>query len=108
MNRGDIVTILATSGPARKARPCLVIQRTASLLDAPKISVCPLSSELRFESGVRPLVNPTRENGLLKISQIEIDWIYTYRIERVGTVIGTIDAATMLRVDESLRRWLDL
>lgn len=108
MKRGDIVTIRGSSGPAAKARPCLIAQRTSGLIDAPKITVCPLSSDIRFDVSIRPLINPSSQNGLLKISQVEVDWIYTYQIERVGSVIGTIDESTLRRVDEALRRWLDL
>ena len=63
---------------------CLV---TSTLLDAPVFRIT---------------VDPSPENGLQRISQIEADKIMTVRRERVGRVIGRLDDATMLKVNRAL------
>ena len=57
---------------------------------------------------VRPLVHPTAENGLRRVSQVETDWIFTFPAARLDEAIGSVDDATLRQVDLALRRWLDL
>lgn len=94
--------------PASKARPCVIVQRNSALDTGTKVSVCPLTSRLRGAAGQRPFVAPTAENRLRVPSEVEVDWIFTYPVERIGETIGSLDQATMSAVDEALRRWLDL
>jgi mRNA interferase MazF len=108
LRRGDVVLVRGGAGPAGKLRPCVVIQRTSTLDDAPKITLCPLTSAIRVASSVRPLLQPSPDNGLTEISQVEIDWIYTYRADRIERTVGSIADADMLQIDQALRRWLDL
>ncbi len=109
MKRGAVVVVRATNSPASKSRPCIVVQHDATLeIDPPKVTVCPLSSVLRGPEGGRPLLTPSDANGLRVPSEVEIDWLYTFPIERIGSVIGQIGNAGMLRIDEALRRWLSL
>ena len=108
MKRGDIVLLRGPEGPAGKPRPCIVVQRTSTLDESPKVTLCPLGSTIRVDATVRPLVNPTPGNGLRRVSQIETDWICTCPLSRLGPVIGTLDDATMQHVDRALRLWLDL
>ncbi len=108
MKRGDIVVVREAGSAAGKARPCVVVQRNAAL-DAPaKATVCPLTSRLRGAIGQRPFVAPTPDNGLRTPSEIEVDWIFTHPVERIGAVIGRVDDPTLEQVDVMLRRWLDL
>jgi mRNA interferase MazF len=94
--------------PAGKARPCLIVQRESTLAESRKVTVCPFTSSVAGSKTGRPLVVPSSENGLRRPSEIEIDWVYTFRIDVVGETIGRLDANTMRMVDEALRRWLDL
>jgi len=75
---------------------------------APKVTVCPLSASIKVGSVVRPLLHPSSANGLKHISQVEIDWVFTYETRRIGRTIGTLDELSMRQVDTALRRWLDL
>lgn len=100
MKRGDLVTI-ALPGDFGKPRPALVIQAdqfdqtgtvtvllvTGSLLDAPLI---------------RQTIDPTPENGLRKNSQVMVDKAMSVRRDRVGSVIGRVDSASMLAVSRAL------
>ena len=108
MKRGDLVLIREPNSPASKARPFVVVQRDSGLDDPTKITACPLTSRLNGLASQRPFVSPSSDNHLSKPSEIQIDWIYTHRIERVDGVIGCLDAATMDAVDRALRNWLHL
>lgn len=108
MKRGDVVLVREPGSPASKARPCVVVQRTSALEAGDKATVCPLTSALRGSAGQRPFVAPTELNGLTRPSEVQVDWIFTHKAERAGTVIGRFDEPTMADVDEALRRWLDL
>lgn len=100
MRRGDLVTV-AAPGDYGKPRPALVIQ--SDLFDAlPSVALCLVTSELRNAPIFRITVDPSPDNGLRDISQIQIDKIVTVPRERVGSVIGRIDDATMLKVNRSL------
>lgn len=100
MRRGDLVTV-AAPGDYGKPRPALVIQ--SDLFDAlPSVALCLVTSELRNAPIFRITVDPGPDNGLRNISQIQIDKIVTVPRERVGSVIGRIDDATLLKVNRSL------
>ena len=102
MRRGDFVTV-AAPGDYGKPRPALVIQ--SDLFDElPSVALCLVTSELRSAPIFRITVDPGPDNGLQNISQIQIDKILSVPRERVGSVIGHLDDATMLKVNRSLDR----
>lgn len=108
MKRGDVILVREPNTPASKARPYVVVQRDSALDDPIKVTGCPLTSTLRGAAGQRPFVAPSADNGLRKPSEVEVDHIYTHPMERIGGIIGHIDAPTMAVIDQALRRWLDL
>lgn len=108
MRRGDVILVREPGTPASKARPYVVVQRDSALEAPQKVTGCPLTSRLRGSAGQRPFVAPSPENGLRVASEVQVDLIYTHPIDRVGGVIGHIDAPTMSAVDQTLRRWLSL
>lgn len=100
MRRGDLVTV-AAHGDYGKPRPALVIQSDHfDVLSS--VTLCLVTSALLDAPVFRITVEPSPENGLQRISQIEVDKIMTVRRERVGRVIGRLDDATMLRVNRAL------
>ena len=100
MRRGDLVTV-AAPGDYGKPRPALVIQ--SDLFEAlPSVTVCLITSELRDAPIFRITVDPTAENGLRRISQIQVDKVMTVARERVGSTIGRLDDASLLKVARSL------
>ena len=100
MRRGDFVTV-ATPGDYGKPRPALVIQSDL-FSELPSVALCLVTSELRNAPIFRISVDPGPYNGLRSISQIQIDKIVTVPRERVGSVIGHVDDATLLKVNRSL------
>lgn len=106
MRRGDIVTA-AAPGDYGKPRPALVIQ--SDLFDAlSSVTLCLVTSTLLDAPVFRITVDPSPENGLQRISQIEVDKIMTIKRERVGRVIGRLDDATMVKVNRSLAAFIGI
>ena len=108
LTRGDVVLVAGGSGPAGKPRPCVIVQRTSTIDASGKVTVCPLTSGVRVGPPARPIVHPTADNRLKHVSEVEVDWLFTYRIDRIGPTIGRLDPHVMRAVDRALRRWLDL
>ncbi len=102
------MTVRERGSPAAKSRPCIIVQHSDTLEGPPKITVCPLTSRLQGASGARPLAVPTPENGLRVACEAQYDWIYTHPIGSIGKRIGTIEIDVLNRIDDALRRWLDL
>jgi len=100
MRRGDVVTV-AAPGDYGKPRPALVIQ--SDLFGAlPSVTLCLVTSTLRDTPIFRITVDPSPANGLQRVSQIQVDKILTVARERIGSVIGRLDDATLLKVNRSL------
>jgi mRNA interferase MazF len=106
MRRGDIVTV-AAQGDYGKPRPALIIQ--ADLFNRlSSVTLCLVTSTLLDAPVFRITVDPSPENGLQRISQIEVDKIMTVRRERVGRVIGRLDDATLVKVNRSLAAFIGI
>ena len=100
MRRGDLVTV-AAPGDYGKPRPALIIQSDL-FDDVPSVTLCLVTSTLRETPLFRITVDPSPENELQRISQIQVDKVTTVARERVGGVIGRLDDAAMLKVSRSL------
>lgn len=100
MRRGDVVTV-AAPGDYGKPRPALVMQSDL-FEELPSVTLCLVTSELRAAPIFRITVDPSPENGLRRVSQVEVDKVLTVARARVGASIGRLDDATMLKVNRSL------
>jgi mRNA interferase MazF len=108
VKRGDFVIAREPGTDASKARPCLVIQSDDLIDSAVTITICPLTSTLRGTDLIRIPVSPDSANGLRKASEIAIDRVQFVPKSRIATVAGHASASLLNRVDDALRRWLDL
>lgn len=108
MKRGDVVLVRGRVGAVTKARPCVIVQRTAALAGATKVTACPLSSTMVPDNPIRPPIEPTPANGLRRISQVEVDWIFTESVGAIGPTIGTVSEVEMRAIGHAIRLWLDL
>jgi mRNA interferase MazF len=106
MRRGDLV-VVAAPGDYGKPRPALVLQ--SDFFDEhPSVTLCLVTSTLRDTPMFRITVDPSPENGLQRISQVQVDKVMTLARERVGKVIGRLDDAAMLKVSRSLAVFLGI
>ena len=104
MKRGDLVTI-ALSGDYGEPRRALVIQ--SDCFDAhPSITILPVTSELREAPLFRVRIEPTRDNGLRKTSDVMVDKTQTIAREKIGKTIGRLDDESMLAVNRALAVFL--
>jgi mRNA interferase MazF len=106
MTRGDLVTI-AVAGDYGKPRPALVVQADA-FQALSSVTVLRLTSELHDWPTFRVTVQPSEANGLRTLSQVMIDRAIALPREKIGTVFGRIDDATMLAVSRALSAFFDL
>ena len=100
MKRGNIVTI-ALTGDYGKPRPGLIIQ-SDYFLETGSVTILPLTSHLIDAPLFRILIEPTEINGLNKPSHIMIDKLYTTNRDRIGNIIGHIDAKLLIEIERAL------
>jgi mRNA interferase MazF len=99
--RGDVVLMIAPR-ELGKPRPAVVIQTDALGDETSTILVCPLTSDLTDNLPIRPLIDPTAENGLRIRSQVMTDKLSAIRRDRIRATIGALDAAATESVDRAL------
>jgi len=108
VKRGDIVLASGRGDFATKPRPALVVQSDVYNDAHGSVSLCPITSVLIGPSFFRLAIEPTDRNGLDRSSEIQIDKIQSVRRTGITDVTGSIELELQDRVDEALRRWLDL
>ncbi|WP_333824190.1 type II toxin-antitoxin system PemK/MazF family toxin [Pinisolibacter sp.] len=106
MRRGDLVTV-ALPGDFGKPRPALIVQ-SDQFRETGTVTVLLLSSTLVDAPLIRPALQPTPENGLLKPSQVQVDKAMSVKRDRIGRVIGHLDDEAMLAVTRSLALFLGI
>ena len=107
MKRGDIVKI-AMQGDFGKPRPALLIQADAFNETHATVTVLLISSLLIDAPLFRIDLEPEPENGLNKLSQIQVDKIMTVKREKIGDVIGSLSDSAMVKVNRALAVWTGL
>lgn len=106
MMRGDLVTI-AVQGDFGKPRPALVIQADAFGEHA-SVTVLPVTGTLIAAPLLRITIQPNAGNGLRQASQVMIDKAVTVKRDKLGHVIGRIDANAMVEVERCLAVFLGI
>jgi mRNA interferase MazF len=107
LRRGDLV-VVALPGDFGKPRPALILQSDLFLAAHPSVTVLPITSEIRDAPLFRIAVEPSRSNGLRKVSQIMVDKPMTFRRDKIGASIGRLDDDLLVRVNRALVLWLGL
>ena len=107
MKRGDIVKI-AMQGDFGKPRPALLIQADSFNETHATVTVLLISSMLIDAPLFRIDLEPEPENGLNKLSQIQVDKIMTVKREKIGDVIGALSDSVMVKVNRALAVWTGL
>ncbi len=106
MTRGDLV-VVAMPGDFGKPRPALVIQSDAFAMTG-TVTVLLMSGTLVDAPLIRPTVQPTPQNGLMKPSQVQIDKAMSVKRDRIGAPIGRLDEDTMVAATRSLALFLGI
>lgn len=105
--RGDVV-LCAAPGDFGKPRPAVVVQSDAVNATHPSTTLCPLTSAWVDAPLFRPVVEPTRDNGLRERSQVMVDKVTSLANHRITDNIGRLDATGLHAVDAALAFWLGL
>jgi mRNA interferase MazF len=101
VKRGDVVVIVAP-GDVGKPRPAIVIQADELGDQTTSVIVCPMSSELVGTPLLRPIVEPSVQNGLRARSQVMTDKLVALRRDRIRQTIGTLEEEARERLDRAL------
>jgi mRNA interferase MazF len=107
LKRGDIVTI-AAPGDYGKPRPALVIQADVFNDIHGSITVVPLTSTIVDAPLFRITLDPSRQNGLNRVSQIMVDKVLTLPREKIVKRVGRLGNTHMIRVGRALSVWLGM
>ena len=92
---------------AGKPRPAVIVQADR-VQTREEVLVCPFTTHLIDADLYRPTVLPTDSNGLKAPSQMMTDKIAPAVIGRIGSVIGRLDSADILRLNVALALVLDI
>jgi mRNA interferase MazF len=107
LKRGDLVTI-AAPGDYGKPRPALIVQADVFNNIHASITVVPLTSTIIDAPLFRITLDPNRQNGLNRVSQIMVDKVLTLPREKIGKRVGHLGNTIMNRVGRALSLWLGM
>ena len=107
MRRGDIVTV-ALPGDFGKPRPAVVVQSDLFAGHA-TVTVLPVTSTVIPSMPLFRLpIEPSPDNGLQAPSCVMVDKTMSVRAGRLGSMIGRLDEADMIRVNRAMALFLGI
>lgn len=101
IRRGDVVAV-AASGDYGKPRPAVVVQSDSFPDTHASVIICQMTSSLADAPDFRVTIEPSRENGLQRVSQVLADIPTTVRRERIGSRIGRLRRADVQRLNRTM------
>jgi mRNA interferase MazF len=107
MKRGEVWTSAGGNDYAGKPRPVVILQDDR-FSETASITICILTSTVTETSVIRPLIAPTRSNGLRAASQLMVDKVTTVPKTKMGRRIGQLDDADLLRLNQAVIVFLGL
>jgi mRNA interferase MazF len=107
VKRGDVVLLVA-QGDMGKPRPGVIVQANELGDTTNSVLVCPMSSDVSEFHHLRPVIQPSPDNGLRLRSQIMTDKINALRRDRVRQVLGSLDDEATERLNSALLTVLGL
>ena len=87
MKRGDVVTV-AVQGDYGKPGPALVALADLFNDTHASVTVLPLTSSIVDAPLFRLTIDPSRQHGLTRVSQVMVDKPISVPREKIGKVIG--------------------
>lgn len=107
MKRGEIWTLAGGSDYAGKPRPCVILQNDA-FAETASVTVCAFTSDPTESPAFRIVIEPTKINGLERISRLMADKITSVPKAKLGKKLGLLSAADIQRMNQSLTLFLGL
>ena len=107
MRRGDILTVAGGKDDAGKPRPVVVVQDDS--FDATdSIIICAFTRDETEAPLFRLAVEPNERNGLRTVCRLMVDKITTVPKSKLGSQIGRLDDADILRLNQAILVFLGL
>ncbi len=100
MKRGDVITV-ALSGDYGKPRPAVIVQSN-TLTQTESVLVCLITSLPVDAAAFRLSIPENSETGLKQRSFVMTDKIVAAKREKCGKIIGRLDSATILALNQLL------
>ena len=98
---------MSGAGYAGRPRPAVIVQDNR--FDATtSITLCVFTTDETEAPLFRLIVTPNERNGLRSVSRLMVEKLTTVPKERLGTRIGRLDAADMVRLNRAVRGLLGL
>ncbi len=88
------------AGYTGKPRPAVIIQDDH--FDTDSVTLCPVTTDPADAPLFRLLIEPDQGNGLDGPSRIMVDRVTAVRRSRLGTKVGVLDDASVLRLNRAL------
>ena len=106
MKRGDLITI-ALQGDYGKPRPVLIIQ-SDFFNQHTSVVVLPITSELRETPLFRFTLEPSKQNGLKKKSQVMVDKVQAVPKEKLSKSFGKVTDSELLEIERLMAVFLGM
>ncbi|MEJ7775349.1 MAG: type II toxin-antitoxin system PemK/MazF family toxin [Nocardioidaceae bacterium] len=100
MRRAEVWTIAGGPDYASKPRPAVIIQDDR--FDTDSVTVCPFTTDPTDAPLFRLGIDPTTANGLHEVSRLMVDKITTVSRTKLGTRIGVLGDADLVRVNRAV------
>jgi len=107
MRRGDIWTVSGGTGYGGKPRPAVVVQDDSFDMTH-SITICSFTTNETDAPLYRPLLEPSKHNGLRASCRIMVDKIVSVPKARSGVRIGRLGDADILRLNRAIVVFLGL
>jgi mRNA interferase MazF len=107
MRRGEIWTVSGGKDYAGKPRPVVIVQDDR--FDATNsVTVCAFTTDPTDAPLIRLPIEPSRGTGLRAASRLMVDKITTVPKSKLGSRIGRIEDADILRLNQAMMVFLGL
>jgi mRNA interferase MazF len=100
VRRGEIWTVSGAADYAGKPHPAVIVQDDR--FDTDSVTVCPFTTDPTEAPLFRLPVEPARDNGLDAASRIMVDKVTTVRRVKLGSKVGALDDADIVRLNRAL------
>lgn len=107
MKRGDVWTAAGGSDYAGKPRPVVIVQDDGFDATA-SITICSFTTDPSEAPLFRLEVDPSERNGLLSPCRMMVDKITTVPKSKMGALVGRLDEADVVRLNQAMMVFLGL
>lgn len=107
MKRGEIWAVAGGKDYAGKPRPAVIVQDDR--FDATEsITICAFTTDKSEAPLFRIVIQPNDQNGLMTPSSLMVDKITTIPKSKVGSQIGYLESADLVRMNQAILIFMGL